>query len=74
MTSEICDTWYIPREGKPRWVLGILNGRVRYSTGGDSHHVCLQRTFRRWMKKSGAITAKEAAPTSLALGEGAQHG
>jgi len=50
--------WYVPTRGgtiKPRWVLGVFRSkndgrvRVRYSTGGEGHRMCLRSSFVYWM-------------------------
>lgn len=44
-----------------RWVLGLHEGRVIYSTmrGGITRH-CLVKTFRRWCSVSGARVRNNA--------------
>jgi len=47
----VTEGWYVPSDGKPRWVLAVMNGRVLYSRGGDRHYECLETTMRRWMRR-----------------------
>jgi hypothetical protein len=39
-------------DNKLRWILGVGNGHVLYSRGGDSHLECKESTFRRWLRKA----------------------
>lgn len=55
----IPEGWYVAqkpglpqRSLKPRWVLGTLGGKVRYSTGSHHRHrVCSEKAFARWVKR-----------------------
>lgn len=46
--------WYVAqKEGTKfpvRWLLGGMDGKVRYNAGGR-HRTCSARAFERWMKK-----------------------
>ena len=41
-----------------RRVLGVLDGRVRYSTGTDTNRTCMVRTFKRWIRTNNCITPR----------------
>lgn len=41
-----------------RRVLGVVDGRVRYSTGSDANRTCLARTFKRWVRSHNCITPR----------------
>ena len=56
--STIAEGLYIPTDlGKRariwhRYVIGELNGMIRYSRGGDQqHHVCKASTFEGWIRR-----------------------
>lgn len=60
--SDISEGWYIPepREGRrqiPRWVLGVMAGTVRYSSGG-AHRMCTEKTFSNWIRRVRAARPK----------------
>lgn len=61
--NEVANGWYIPtpdpkgRRRLPRWVLGTINGVIRYSKGGSEHFMCSPRTFQKWVKQYGAWRA-----------------
>ena len=58
--SDISTGWYIPLPNAkvsrqlPRWVLGVVNGRVCYSKGGTKHCDCSIETFQKWMRNKKA--------------------
>lgn len=55
--TTITEGLYIPTDlGKRahighRYVIGVLNGMVRYSRGGDRHYMCQVATFDSWIKR-----------------------
>jgi hypothetical protein len=59
ITPVFCG-WYVPtKKGyagrqRARWVLGVSNGRVLYSRGGELHYECTRRWFATWIKRVGA--------------------
>jgi hypothetical protein len=52
--------WYVPtKKGysgrqRARWVLGVENGHVLYSKGGELHYECKVSTFEKWSKRVAA--------------------
>lgn len=47
--------WWVPQLGgsRPRWVLAVSDTHVLYSNG-RTHHECLHKTFRDWVRTYGA--------------------
>lgn len=41
-----------------RRVLGVLDGHVRYSVGGNADRTCKVRTFRRWIRVNNCFTPR----------------
>jgi len=72
MSTTIPEGWYIPEQipnarfrRLPRWVLGEIDGIIRYSKGGNEHFCCRVQTFINWARRTNAAkgSSDKESPT-----------
>lgn len=53
--------WSSEMQEKYRRVIGQIDGHIVYCVGADSHRICKEQTFLRWLKQSDAKIANQTS-------------